>query len=130
MEKPRNRIYTNLLDDNGKFARREYLENKFHVDLPTLLFNGLISAIPVMGNDKMAKLSDITTKDVYWELLEKKIKRPISDEKWQIETGFNCDEHHWGEININPYSLTTDTKVLRVLTLRLCIASWHANITC
>jgi hypothetical protein len=40
------RFIQNLLDDNGKFAKREYLENKFNVNLPTLLFNGLISAIP------------------------------------------------------------------------------------
>ena len=59
----------------------------------------------VLVNDKMVKLSEITTQDVYWVLLEKEIKRPISEGKWQIETGLNFDQHDWGEIYTSSYSL-------------------------
>jgi hypothetical protein len=87
----------------------------------------------VVANDKIVKLSEIRTKDVYWVLLEKKIKRPTSEEKWQMETGLNFDHDEWGKIYRNPYSLTTDTKILtfhfkithRILACKHNLLTWQ-----
>jgi hypothetical protein len=86
----------------------------------------------VVINDKMVKLAEISTKDVYWMLLEKKIKRPTSEDKWQIETGLTFDHDEWGEIYTNPYSLTTDTRILtfhfkimhRILACKHNLLTW------
>ena len=44
----------------------------------------MLADYTVMVHDKMVKVSE-TTKDVHWVLLENKIKRPRSEEKWQIK---------------------------------------------
>jgi hypothetical protein len=132
---PNIRFIQDLLDDEGKLASNEYLNGKFEVRIPVLLHNGIINTIPqkwkdiikedkninnyvvfkdffVMINNQRKKLEEITTKDLYWHLVQSKCKRPTSENKWQEETGLNFNVKDWEEIYMNIYKVTRDTKLI------------------
>jgi hypothetical protein len=131
-----------LLNDNGEIATVQYLNDKYEVKIPILLFNGILTAIPkewkkmikedvnvnnyvifndyfVMIQDVRKKLKELTTKEVYWHLLNKICKRPTSEVSWEEETGLNFDEKDWESIYMNVLKITRDTKLL----------SFHFKIT-
>ena len=132
---PNIRFIQDLLDDEGKLASNEYLNDKYEVRIPVLLHNGIINTIPqkwkdiikedkninnyvvfkdffVMINNQRKKLEEITTKDLYWHLVQSKCKRPTSENKWQEETGLNFNVKDWEEIYMNIYKVTRDTKLI------------------
>jgi hypothetical protein len=64
--------------------------------------------VMIAGNRK--KLEEISTRDIYYNLICECSQRPTSEERWEEETGLNFDNNDWAAIYINVYSFMHDTK--------------------
>jgi hypothetical protein len=107
---PNIRFIQDLINEKGKMADVNYINKKYNVNIPTMLYNGLMSAIPqnwkniikidpnvkqyvifkdyyVKIKDKRKKVEEISTKELYWHLIEKCAQRPTSETKWQKKKG-------------------------------------------
>jgi hypothetical protein len=109
-----------LLDQEGKLARKEYIEHKHNIIIPTMVYNSIISAIPakwkklirenntalnthvfkehrIQINETSKKIVEINTKDLYWHLIQNKGKRPTSEITWEEKVGLGFDDESWAK---------------------------------
>jgi exonuclease III len=124
-----------LLDGQGKLATAKYLQQKYNMEINIMLLNSIKSAIPkkwknlikndnnianyytfmeckIKINETKRKIEEITTKDLYHELIINKAQRPTSENKWQETVGLNYDDNTWASIYRSPYKITRETKLL------------------
>ena len=124
-----------LLDQQGKFATKRYLEHKYSFTIDIMKYNSLISAIPkqwrqkikedsninnyviyldgkVMLNDIPKKLIELTSVEIYKHLIKQKARRPTSEETWERHVGLGFTEDDWATIYHIPYSICRDSKML------------------
>jgi hypothetical protein len=121
-----------ILDENGNFKPLDALNTTFNMTATCMEYNALKYAIPglwkkdvkrmkipahaisneerafINCNNRTLALSIAVNTDVYWELVTKKITKPISAQKWCSE--FNIPEEEWPCIFQN-YSTIQDTKL-------------------
>jgi hypothetical protein len=124
-----------IITDNGTFLSEKNINSKYNLNIQTLEYNSLKSAIPskwkkilkdkkleikdiVVENEcqlnlnKMTKqIMDITTKEAYKMLLASKSQRPTSEKKWRETELLQIDEDDWPNIYECAFKLTTDTKL-------------------
>jgi hypothetical protein len=124
-----------LLEPSGKFATYTHLNKKYNVTIDVMTLNSIISAIPtkwkklinsdnnIMNykvfldckvdiNEQSRKLIEVTTKDLYNELINRKAMRPTTENTWQEKVGLDFDESTWGLIYRNPYKITREVKII------------------
>jgi hypothetical protein len=145
-----------LLTEEGALASQEYLENRYNLKFKALQYQSLISAIPntwksLITNDNQSKhfiihkkgdilinkewktFHDITTKDIYWTLIE--TTRPVSETKWIEKCNIKFSEEDWAIIYTLPYKLTTDTRLIalqlkithRIIACNTQLKTWKVN---
>ena len=118
----------------NRLMTREELIEKYTVVCPTLLYNGLVSAIPhkwkniikeynatfpnirnkddklyVILNKEKKTLDKLTHRDVYWSEIHNKSLRPTVFYKWESE--FYFAEFDWKVLNIIPYECARETSL-------------------
>ena len=124
-----------LLGPDMKIAQKEYLDNKYNTQIPQMLYNSVISAIPrtwknLIGQDSNVlnyyvfedhkisldiaekKVVEISTKELYWSLISTIAERPTSENTWEVEVGLGYDLDKWAWVYNTPYLLTKDTKLI------------------
>jgi hypothetical protein len=145
-----------LLTEEGAIATQDYLENKYNLRFKPLQYQSLISSLPntwksLITNDNQSKhfiihqkgdilinkewktFHDITTKDLYWTLIE--TTRPVSEKKWTEKCNIKFSEDDWAIIYTLPYKLTTDTRLIalqlkithRILACNTKLKTWKVN---
>jgi hypothetical protein len=121
-----------IIQENGEFKSSENLAEQFGVEIKTMEYNGLKSAIPqtwkravksmripevaISGDeqpfmkckDNLQALSILANRDVYWEFVSGKQTRPICALKWCTSFGTNIDE--W-KVLYQMYAGIKDTKI-------------------
>jgi hypothetical protein len=124
-----------LLDDKGLFMSKQELENKYNFTIKHLEYQSLMSAIPINwkqnvkknGNlnknyyvfreckiriGKMSKnIVEVTTRDLYWHLIQKISLRPTSEAKWLERGMLDLSEEDWGNIYTADRKLTRESKI-------------------
>ena len=144
-------ILHDILKENGDFKSIEEINNAHNIAISVMKYNALKSAIPgqwirdikkmrvpdnaisnkelayVVCNDRMLALSVAVNRDIYWNLVTKKITEPIVVHKWC--TAFNIDITHWKNL-FRTYSTIKDTKLksfqFKVL-YNLIPCNWYLN---
>jgi hypothetical protein len=124
-----------LLNADGTLMNINQLNDKHNIKFPFMLYNGLVSAIPskwkkmlktdsnclnyyvfydhkITAEEGEKKVTELTTKELYWILVKKSTQRPTSENSWESEVGLGFGDDEWSFIYTNPYNLTRDTKVL------------------
>jgi hypothetical protein len=124
-----------LLGPDMLIAKKEYLDRKFGIHMPYMLYNSLVSSIPkdwktkikqdhnilnyyvfedhkISLNNVEKKVIEITTKELYWSLISTISQRPTSEKTWEQEVGLGYGDDDWSVVYTTPYRLTKDTKVL------------------
>jgi hypothetical protein len=125
-------MFHDILKENGEFKSVEELALNDNAPEVTMKYNALKSAIPanwkrevkkmrvpkqtisneekpfLVCNNRTLALSITVNKDVYWELVTRKLTRPIAALKWCTE--FNIDECDWKTV-FKSYTNTDDTKL-------------------
>jgi hypothetical protein len=125
-------LFHDILDENGNFLELQELANKFNIEIPFMEYNSLKSAIPrdwkrlvkkmkiplqavsnqeqlyLNCNGRMLAISILLNRDVYWNLVSKKMTRPICALKWS--TRYNIDIEEWKTI-YNFYASIKDTRL-------------------
>ncbi len=125
-------MYINdIIDENGRFLSLDDVKQKFDTNMCFMLYNSIKDAFPntwkkrmktsyplnivtitsllVKTYERVKKLSDVTTKDVYWTFISKITQPPTSNAKWE-EIYPNCN-FDWKQIFITPYRLIRDTNI-------------------
>ena len=125
----------NLLNEQGKFADRIYLMNKYNFVVNFLEYQSVLHAIPKtwkkdIENDTAAKgftmlpkcvikadktkiqLDATATREFYWLLVNKKAKRPISEASWQDSAGLDLTDQEWEGVYMRHKTLTRDSKLI------------------
>jgi hypothetical protein len=152
-----------LLEPTGKFTTHTHLNKKYNVTIDIMTLNSIISAIPTKWkklinsdnniknykvfldckvdiNEQSRKLIEITTKDVYDELINRKATRPTTENTWQEKVGLNFDDSTWALIYRNPYKITREAKLIafhfkimhRIIACKKNLCTWkiEANSIC
>jgi hypothetical protein len=124
-----------IIDDRGQIASRDYLANKFNVNIPIMTYNSVISAIPIRWkkiisedpnilnyrslenysatiNDTRKKIIEYNTKDLYWHYINNSAKRPTSENTWEDKVGLGFTEEDWARTYLYAYKLTKNTRIL------------------
>jgi hypothetical protein len=124
-----------IIDEKRDIMSQTKLEDKYHIRCKYLQYQSVKSAIPnhwkqivkenkgsvcfdtkqttcaiKMGN-MYQQLNNITTKEVYWYLVQNITHRPTSENKWNEKLPFIIDEDMWTLIYTNDKYVTTDTYV-------------------
>jgi hypothetical protein len=125
----------NLLNEEGNFASKRYLENKYNFRSRQMEYEALMHSIPKRWKDKIKKdntsnniycflecaiklnkvnkqICEINTKEIYWNLIDKIAQRPTSENTWHKNTELDLNEEEWKTIYLAAYKLTRDTKIL------------------
>jgi hypothetical protein len=149
-----------ILNNNGNIGSKPEIERKFNTTFKFLEYESLVHAIPrkwkdVIRNDQGNKnmiisrenkininnskksLIEITTKEVYWELLTEVAERPTSENKWTQKTDLALTEPEWKIIYTMAYRVTRDTKLInfnfklthRILAVGEKLKTWKINST-
>jgi hypothetical protein len=66
----------------------------------------------VIIDDNRKNLEEISTMDIYCNLLLTCSQRPTREERWEDESGLNFDSNDWAAIYTNIYSFTNDMKLV------------------
>jgi hypothetical protein len=127
-----------LISDNGNIMPKHEVELKYNLNCKYLQYESLTSAIPskwkriIKENKGLAvfdlndttcyikigkcykSLKEISTKEIYWHLVETISKRPTSENKWNEKLPFIIDNDMWTIIYMNHKHVTTDTYVLNL----------------
>jgi hypothetical protein len=124
-----------LLNKDGNFATKNELENKFSMNFKYLEYESLRHAIPKIWKTKIEmdtgsknmiinkeykikinkiekQITEISTRDIYWELILKIAQRPTSELKWEEKTDLAITQEEWKMIYTMAYRLTRDTKLI------------------
>jgi hypothetical protein len=124
-----------LLNSEGHLADKIDLENKYDINIKFLEYESLMHSLPktwkqqiendtgsknmimykeckIKINSIFKKLPEISTKDIYWELITQIAERPTSEATWQKHTELNLTKEEWKIIYTMPYSITRDTKLI------------------
>jgi hypothetical protein len=125
----------NTIHDNGEIASKNFLQDKYSIEIRHMEYNSIIHAIPKawknalgghsyntdfiprlttmvkVGKD-MRPLDEVCTKDIYCTLLENIRERPTSEGKWSQTTELDLTEEEWDEIYTKAYLVTRDTKLI------------------
>ena len=123
-----------IMTDKGKLLTQKNINTKYNLNIKTLEYNSLISAIPSkwkkiikdqnsgitdiildyecpMTFNKMTKqLTDMTTKETYMTMLTNISQTPTSEKKWR-ETEPQLEDSDWQDIYQSAFKLTQDTKL-------------------
>jgi hypothetical protein len=121
-----------ILDERGNFLECRTLSDKFGIAIGFMEYNGLKSAIPqnwkravkkmsipqqaissqeqpfLNCNNRLLALSIVLNRDIYWELVSRKMTRPICALKWC--TKYEIGDEAWKTI-YKQYSIIKDTKL-------------------
>jgi hypothetical protein len=130
-----------LLDENNQIGSKQFLENKFNTRFKGLEYESLISAIPkqwkkdiksipkddiiispyvaIKTENKIAKLCETKTNEIYWIHINKKGERATSENTWLEKSELNVSEEEWQTVYTGPYKIPTDAKTI----------SFHHKIT-
>jgi hypothetical protein len=123
-----------LLNNQGQLANSKELETKHNIPIDIMTLNSLLSTIPkkwkrlikedtnvnnyyvfpeckIIINKIKRSIDDVTTKELYSELIKGKALRPTSETKWQSEVGLNFDEDIWAIIYKLSYKVSRDTNI-------------------
>ena len=145
------------ITSNGKVLTIEALIEKIGKNIPMLKYNSIKTAIPrtwlsklstkepnqtingeILNNEPILKiknlikpLSKVNNKEIYKELVKKKVKSPTAEEKW-IETYPFLESQDWRVYYESPFKITTEPylqsfqyKVLnRILNCRQKLCLW------
>ena len=125
-------MFHDILDERGNFLERQTLSNKFETAIGFLEYSGLIAAIPqnwkrVVKNmtipeqaissqeqpflncsKRLLALSILLNRDIYWELVSRKMTRPVCALKWC--TRYKIEVDVWKTI-YKQYANIKDTKL-------------------
>jgi hypothetical protein len=126
-EKGINSIH-DIVDNDGILLTQEGLQNKFDINIPTMLFNSLKTAIPKQWKNKIKdyheytpkpnqlfikinniekELETLCCKDFYWEYISKCNIKPKCTEKW--EKIYHFIDFDWLHIHSLPYLVARET---------------------
>ena len=119
-----------IVDNNGSLITVWDLNRSYGINIDIMMLNSLKSAIPkrwlktikgrkvftekpmtlMLKNNHVEKnLTDIKTKDLYWEYIAKKSTLPTSRAKWEeLYYYVNFD---WSQIYTLPYAVARETKL-------------------
>ena len=123
-----------ILNEQGAFAKKDYLENKYHIVIKFLEYQSLLAAIPakwkkiikksnnnlgfyifydckITVKKQLKTLEEITTKDIYWCLIDDIAKRPTSEKKWREKAQIDMSNDDWETVYTMANKLTRDTKI-------------------
>ena len=124
-----------IIDGNGNIMTKQKLVEELEIRCKFLQYQSVKAAIPNKWKQiikenrglvcfdtnltncaiKMGKtyqnLSEISTKQVYWHLVEKFSQRPTSEIKWSEKLPFVINEDMWSIIYTNDKYVTSDTYV-------------------
>ena len=148
-------ILKDILNDNGSFKTCNNLQLEYNLNIDTMKYNSLITAIPkkwtkliketenpyfevIEKNSikickKIKKLEQITCKEFYWQLISKKYVRPTALGKW--EENYYYANFNWNDIFILPYQIARETSlqslqftiINRFTSCRSNINKWYSE---
>jgi hypothetical protein len=125
-------ILHDILDDRGNIKSIPELSIEYDIEIKTMEYNSLISAIPqswkmgvksmriqkdaisnkeqlfISCNKRILALGITTSKDLYWEMVNRKQVKPIVAQKWF--SAFNIPDEDWTTV-FKTYSELKDTKL-------------------
>jgi hypothetical protein len=132
------RYIGDIIDDKGNIMTQQQIEQEYSITSHFLQYQSLSAAIPkhwktiIKENKglvcfdtneqncaiKMGKiyehLNNVSTKEIYWHLVNTIATRPTSESKWNEKLPFIIDENMWTIIYTNYQNITTDTYVMNI----------------
>jgi hypothetical protein len=79
----------------------------------------------ILVKNKLRRLEELQSKELYWLFIGKIHSRPTSEDKWEEKVGLHFDEDKWCILYQNPYKLTKEASIL---TLHFKIM--HRTLAC
>jgi hypothetical protein len=125
-------MFHDILKEDGNFKSMEELSVEFEINIRIMEYNGLISAIPrswketvksmkipqiaisnqerpfITCNNRLLVIGIVTNKDVYWELVTRKLTKPICAAAWCNR--YNIDLENW-KVVFKFYANIKDTRM-------------------
>jgi hypothetical protein len=143
-----------LIDNKGKIGNKDYIQKKYKIQIDTMFFNSLRSAIPkrwkklietdnnsknyfrmlkcqIVTDNGLRRIEEIKCQDIYWQLVNNINCRPTSEAKWEEKAGLNFNEDMWSIVYKNPYGLTNEAYILALhfkITHRTLACGYNLNI--
>ena len=145
-----------LLHENGNILSREEIQRKFNLRINFLEYLSITHSIPqtwktmlksenirnlefpdapmLLITDKMIKLNDVKTTDIYWSLINSKRTEPAAITKWTHI--YPIDEQSWTDIFKNPYLACQETKIQsfqfkilhRIFPCNYWVSKWDTKV--
>jgi hypothetical protein len=150
----------NLINTNGQLATINQLNFKYQTNIKILEYNSIIHSIPkgwkkeireakdiagtkinenpcIKINQIYYEIAEITTKQIYTDIISSKCKSPTSKKRWiELHEGMQLDTEYWELIYETPFTLTKNTKILmtqykiihRILAVGCNLKKWKITI--
>jgi hypothetical protein len=125
-----------IIDNNGRIASLNFIENKYNIRPKQLEYNSLIHCIPKLWktmiknttehlgyklpndysikiDDKLTNIEEIATRELYCHISNNyKIKPATSKNRWiELYNEMNFENEYWELIYETPFKLTKNSKV-------------------
>jgi hypothetical protein len=144
-----------IVGNDGKILKKTALQNKYNIICKQLDYEKLKHAIPIAWKKVLREfktlnanyyifkeckvgiqennynIEEVTTRQLYWHLINKISKRPTSEAKWNQKLDFIIDEPMWDIIYTNHQKILSDTNIKNFhfkITHRILACNYNLEI--